>query len=692
MMIEEGMEKDITLVTPENVVPNGNMEQNLTANAIPIGSLSPLRSDEKVQSRYLRSSVASCHDHCKFGKKHDFEAASPSLRTFLKKNAVRDKEKNQVATPKGGEMGLRTVTKLKVETESIPESDFSDKPDLPKPKTPARTKKTITPGEKKTLLTSGDSKKCQVKSPIPRDEKKTKVIKRRTPLQSQSSPDKINVINSTDLSPASEANALEDPSSIKENTESADSGPISSLAPTEIKSDLTPHDEKKRKVNKRRTQLQSPSSPDKLNVIKLTDLSPSSQADPSEDPGSIKETIELTINEPIPSLTPMEIKQKAPSLKKLRSIKRAPIPLKRDVSGRSSIVLKTKTPMIRAMSQLKSSRSLIARRNQEKKPAKTIGTLKLGGFSSKPMNTLKTTKAPLLRSISTRRNQEKITSSGLSEVGEGSATPANTSKTKTLPTRPVSQLKPSRSLNARGNQERKITKNLDTSNITERKVLKPPPAPSSSKPSRNGFPSLLAGKLRNLMRSTSVKNKDKVGGANSKKLENTDLDRSRKIENSGSAANELINGRLSKGENKRGSRRTSTVRPQDSIPTPYKLKFKPGKVLDLRCDSIGARRLWFRIGKMAGDNQNSNSLGWRRSFRKKDIGGSDSTLPNSESQIVILKHQATLKKKDAQALFNHVIEETASKLVETRKSKVKALVGAFETVISLQESKPASVV
>jgi hypothetical protein len=37
-----------------------------------------------------------------------------------------------------------------------------------------------------------------------------------------------------------------------------------------------------------------------------------------------------------------------------------------------------------------------------------------------------------------------------------------------------------------------------------------------------------------------------------------------------------------------------------------------------------------------------------------------------------------------------VIEETASKLVESRKSKVKALVGAFETVISLQDGKPTS--
>lgn len=151
-------------MTPENIMPNGNVEQNLTENAIPIGSLSPLRSEEKVQSRYLRPSVASCHDHCKFGKKNDSEAVSPSLRSFLKKTAVCDREQDQEATLKGGERGLRMITKPKVETESMPESDFFDKPDLPKPKSPARTKKSITPGEKKT---SPGSKRSRVKSPMP---------------------------------------------------------------------------------------------------------------------------------------------------------------------------------------------------------------------------------------------------------------------------------------------------------------------------------------------------------------------------------------------------------------------------------------------------------------------------------------------------------------------------------------------
>lgn len=46
--------------------------------------------------------------------------------------------------------------------------------------------------------------------------------------------------------------------------------------------------------------------------------------------------------------------------------------------------------------------------------------------------------------------------------------------------------------------------------------------------------------------------------------------------------------------------------------------------------------------------------------------------------------RSTVEKKES-PMYNDVIEETASKLLEKRKNKVRALVGAFETVISLQE-------
>ncbi|KAF8646350.1 hypothetical protein HU200_065928 [Digitaria exilis] len=66
-----------------------------------------------------------------------------------------------------------------------------------------------------------------------------------------------------------------------------------------------------------------------------------------------------------------------------------------------------------------------------------------------------------------------------------------------------------------------------------------------------------------------------------------------------------------------------------------------------------------------------------RSFRRRGLGDGGFVVP-----AVTLRHQKTLEKKKSQMLYNNVIEETASKLVKTRKSKVKALVGAFESVIN----------
>ena len=61
----------------------------------------------------------------------------------------------------------------------------------------------------------------------------------------------------------------------------------------------------------------------------------------------------------------------------------------------------------------------------------------------------------------------------------------------------------------------------------------------------------------------------------------------------------------------------------------------------------------------------------------------------AELMEVVLRRQGIQGKKEV-AAYNDVIEETVSKLLEKRKSKVKALVGAFETVISLQEWRSKS--
>uniref|UniRef100_A0A1J3DTU4 Calmodulin-binding domain-containing protein n=1 Tax=Noccaea caerulescens TaxID=107243 RepID=A0A1J3DTU4_NOCCA len=114
-----------------------------------------------------------------------------------------------------------------------------------------------------------------------------------------------------------------------------------------------------------------------------------------------------------------------------------------------------------------------------------------------------------------------------------------------------------------------------------------------------------------------------------------------------------------------------------------KLKFRRGKVVD--GDTVGesARKLKFRKGKGLGEDEGQDAQ-VRRSFKKREEVKEEEE-EGDDGEKVVLRHQ-DVQEKDAQGLLNNVIEETASKLVEARKSKVKALVGAFETVISLQES------
>ncbi|KAG5095964.1 hypothetical protein JHK84_051552 [Glycine max] len=57
---------------------------------------------------------------------------------------------------------------------------------------------------------------------------------------------------------------------------------------------------------------------------------------------------------------------------------------------------------------------------------------------------------------------------------------------------------------------------------------------------------------------------------------------------------------------------------------------------------------------------------------------------------VVLRRQNEQVTKDGQGLYNNVIEETATKLAETQKGKVKALIDAFEAVISLEEKRTSA--
>ncbi|MFS7970909.1 putative Calmodulin-binding domain, plant [Helianthus anomalus] len=154
-------------------------------------------------------------------------------------------------------------------------------------------------------------------------------------------------------------------------------------------------------------------------------------------------------------------------------------------------------------------------------------------------------------------------------------------------------------------------------------------------------------------------------------------------------------------------RKGKMVISEDKEDAAVKLRFRRGKILDLKSENNSPRRLKFRrrVIDGKGDGQNISRKTYKNktldlenedqkrtsriSFEKKYVEETNESN-NNGAETVVLKHQAEQEKKDAQGLLNNVIEETASKLVESRKSKVKALVGAFETVISLQDGKPSS--
>lgn len=115
-----------------------------------------------------------------------------------------------------------------------------------------------------------------------------------------------------------------------------------------------------------------------------------------------------------------------------------------------------------------------------------------------------------------------------------------------------------------------------------------------------------------------------------------------------------------------------------------KLRIKRGKIIDFGSQDNSPRKLKFKRGKIASGADTTSKSAGRRRLKTKGTNFRNDKEQQHRPRVV-LKHQDTQKKKESRVLFNNVIEETANKLVQTRKSKVKALVGAFESVISLQE-------
>ncbi|KAI5432167.1 hypothetical protein KIW84_036058, partial [Lathyrus oleraceus] len=96
--------------------------------------------------------------------------------------------------------------------------------------------------------------------------------------------------------------------------------------------------------------------------------------------------------------------------------------------------------------------------------------------------------------------------------------------------------------------------------------------------------------------------------------------------------------------------------------------------VETQIEESGKKKLKFKRGKVLRENDADS-----------DENGDGDDMTGCEK--FVLKHQDVNGKKCEQGLLNNVIEEATSKLVEIKRSKVKALVGAFETLISLNEKK-----
>lgn len=154
-----------------------------------------------------------------------------------------------------------------------------------------------------------------------------------------------------------------------------------------------------------------------------------------------------------------------------------------------------------------------------------------------------------------------------------------------------------------------------------------------------------------------------------------------------------------------------------------KLKFRKGRMVDLQAKTSTPRGLKFGHVCLLGEtqspkgdsrkrnikgkegNQNGHEvkeaensslrkqdqeLKKKRSFRRKETIDGKLVSSRIKSKRVVLRHQDSRGKEEIPNLFNNVIEEMASKLTQTGKSKVKAMVGAFETTISLQDTRPVA--
>ncbi|KAL1338186.1 hypothetical protein HN51_032856 [Arachis hypogaea] len=557
----------------------------------------------KVVPRYLRASTGSCHDFCKYGRRHELEGIErrsiPDRAT--RKQLYQSSQKSiggimtSVAKLRGSLDSRLPFVKLQESIDS--EHDISD-----------------TAGTNKHgLSTKSFDKEKQIGNDARENWKKTSLVKfKPSLLKSHTSPSAIQEISTT---------AKEVKSSLKSTSLKLETSPKSASKKVEAPSNLS---SKKVKAQSKSISNNGETPSRSNSKVKTSSRSTSNLVGTSSEASSLKGNKDMKLSE-----------------KRVTS-------LSLDSATRNTI------------STMKSSKSFGSKMNSEIKMEKDAASSKTASRKLiAPIRTPVSPRPSLVRvaSLNSRKNKSlKIVSRLKNQQNARKVAPEesnnndNQVEEKTLYVIKMES----------GNKTLESDQNPSYDNEPSLPQMSPPnPSPPST--------------------SESVSQEDQ---------EESDYTTSEFEMDSFSSNHELENmeNRETLEVEEKGKPTKGGIVCSDDVAQVLKLKFRRGKVVDNQLERNTPRRLKFRRAKLLGEK--ANLKGGRKSLKGLDEGFADGADATTGPEKVVLRHQDMQDKKDAQGLFNNVIEETASKLVEARKSKVKALVGAFETVISLQEKKP----
>lgn len=604
---------------------------NLRRNSTGIPS-SP-NSGESVTPHYLRASTGSCHDFCKYGRKHEFEVKP---RCPIPKRRIAPPSDKQIPTELGVPAVRKTTTKVKPKLPHVSKTLSVDSPSF--------TKKEVSSPSKKVDVSSRQASSNEEK--IAQNEQKKNLSEKSTLVKLKTMTVKLS--SSTDASGGligrknSEIKVAKQTGTSKAAVKKKIASPVASLSP-------------------------KPSSGRRSSEIKV-----------SRQAGTSKAAAKTILESPAASLSPKRSINRVVSLnvQKYRSMKLVS-PLKDQNRIRKSEPKQPDSEMVpeKTLHVIK-----VETENKVLEPSQygsSIDSPLSPTLSSPKSSSLP--KSPAL-SFHEEETQEETEYTDIKVETENKVLESTTlSPTLSLPKSLSLPESPAFSFHEE-EEAQEESEYTDIEVETEKKVLE-----SAQYGSAIHSPLSL---ILSSPKSSSLPKSPALSFHEEEAQEESEYTDSEVDEADDSVSESSETANLNEVETSKGNHKRTPRKADDKDCAPEKLKFRRGKVVDLQSENSGPRRLRFRRGRVLGENRDSNSVR-KRSFKNRRIED-DTNGTDPDSEKVVLRHQDVQGKKDAQGLFNNVIEETASKLVESRKSKVKALVGAFETVISLQESKPST--